>query len=127
MEACTPSMVSFGDAFIFVIGGTRQKLASYKSPDSLGCYYGFDGCNCDDKRRNPNYVPQNFLTDPKYVDYYDVVKDVWREAPSLKMIGDSHTSCVLNDYIYTFLFTSYRQNQRIKRLNAKAVVDNCPD
>ena len=126
MEACIPNMISFGDAYIFVIGGTRSKyLSSYRATDSHGCCYGFEGCDCDDKRRN--WTPQSFLTDQKYVDYYDLVKDVWKEAPVLKVLGDSSTSCVLKDFIYTFLIISYRQNQRIKRLNARAVVDDCSD
>ena len=37
MEACTPSMINFNNAYIFVIGGTRYKFSSYKAPDSLGC------------------------------------------------------------------------------------------
>ena len=122
MEACRPNVLSFDDAYIFVIGGTRPKgSSSFKPPDSLGCYYGFENCDCDDRRRNR--VAQKFLTDPNYVDYYDVVKDVWRSAPALKAPRDGHTSCVLKDCIYTFLFTSYRQNERVKRLNARAVVD----
>ena len=126
MEACSPNVLSFDDAYIFVIGGTRTKgLFNNKPPVSFGCYYGFENCDCDDIRRDR--LAQKFLTDPNYVDYYDVVKDVWRSAPALKAPRDGHTSCALKDCIYTFLFTSYKQNEKVKRLNARAVVDRRAD